>query len=28
VHDAFLEHGDLQTVALCELREYYLVLAV
>src|SRR5215212_9755546 len=24
VHDAFLEHGDQQTVALCDLREDYL----
>jgi hypothetical protein len=24
VHDAFLEHGDSQTVAICDLREDYL----
>jgi len=24
VHDAFLEHGDAQTVAVCDLREDYL----
>ena len=28
VHDAFLEHGDQQTVAVCDLREDYLDLAV
>ena len=28
VHDAFLEHGDQQTVAICDLREDYLDLAV
>src|ERR1700751_1217075 len=28
VHDAFLEHGDAQTVAVCDLREDYLDLAV
>jgi predicted dehydrogenase len=27
VHDAFLEHGDAQTVAICDLREDYLDLA-
>ena len=28
VHDAFLEHGDCQTVAVCDLRDDYLDLAV
>src|SRR5512146_173985 len=28
VHDAFLEHGDCQTVAVCDLREDYMDLAV
>src|ERR1044072_1251557 len=28
VHDAFLEHGDQQTVAVCDLRDDYLDLAV
>jgi hypothetical protein len=28
VHDAFLEHGDQQTVAVCDLREEYMDLAV
>ncbi|MEK7752353.1 MAG: Gfo/Idh/MocA family oxidoreductase, partial [Acidobacteriota bacterium] len=28
VHDAFLEHGDAQTVAVCDLREDYLDFAV
>src|SRR5215468_10858459 len=28
VHDAFLEHGDQQTVALCDLRDDYMDLAV
>ena len=28
VHDAFLEHGDQETVALCDLRDDYLDLAV
>jgi predicted dehydrogenase len=28
VHDAFLEHGDAQTVAVCDLRDDYLDLAV
>src|SRR3990170_2982716 len=27
VHDAFLEHGDAQTVAVCDLREDYMDLA-
>src|SRR3989440_12996256 len=28
VHDAFLEHGDQQTVAVCDLRDDYLDFAV
>src|SRR5881227_2652355 len=28
VHDAFLEHGDQQTVAVCDLRDDYVDLAV
>src|SRR5947207_14280703 len=28
VHDAFLEHGDQQTVAVCDLRDDYMDLAV
>src|SRR5512134_971236 len=28
VHDAFLEHGDQQTVAVCDLRQEYMDLAV
>src|SRR5207247_1707947 len=28
VHDAFLEHGDAQTVAVCDLREDYMDFAV
>ena len=28
LHDAFLEHGDQETVAVCDLREDYLDLAV
>src|SRR6516225_3472702 len=28
VHDAFLEHGDQQTVALCDLRDDYMNFAV
>src|SRR5258706_8491519 len=28
VHDAFLEHGDRQTVAVCDLREDYMDFAI
>src|SRR5215471_10308192 len=28
VHDAFLEHGDQQTVAVCDLREDYMDFAI
>ena len=28
VHDAFLEHGDAQTIAVCDLRDDYMDFAV